>query len=305
MTALSTHDTKRSEDVRARLAVVSELAGDWVETVHALRAATAAYRPGELDGRLELFLWQTLAGTFPISAGRLEEYVEKAMREAKLHTSWTSPDETYETAVREFLHAVLDDDAVTGLLSDWQRATAAPVAATTLGQKLLQLVLPGVPDVYQGCESVSLSLVDPDNRRPVDHAALDRDLAALADWRAGGDRLDLPSAKLLVTSRALRLRRDHPEWFIGPDATYAPVATTSGSALALCRGDADGAQVVAVMTRLSVSLERFGGWGEHTVALPDAENGWVDELTGRTTPGGTARLADLLQDLPVVLLRRA
>jgi (1->4)-alpha-D-glucan 1-alpha-D-glucosylmutase len=265
----------------------------------------------ELDGRLELLVWQTLAGTFPISADRLEEYVEKAMREAKLHTSWTSPDEGYETAVREFLHALLADDAVTGLLSRWERSTAEPVAATTLGQKLLQLVLPGVPDVYQGCESLSLSLVDPDNRRPVDHARLDAELGGLEGWRPGGaaretrETLDLPRAKLLVTSRALRLRREHPEWFTGTDATYAPVATTSGSALAVGRGDADGVHVVAVMTRLSVSLERFGGWGEHTVALPEAEDGWVDELTGRTTPGGTARLADLMQDLPVVLLRRA
>jgi (1->4)-alpha-D-glucan 1-alpha-D-glucosylmutase len=307
MTALSTHDTKRSEDVRARLAVLSERSGDWVETVHGLRAATAAYRPVELDGRLELLVWQTLAGTFPISPDRLEAYVEKAMREAKLHTSWTSPDEAYETAVREFLHTLLADDAVTGLLSEWERSTAGPVAATTLGQKLLQLVLPGVPDVYQGCESLSLSLVDPDNRRPVDHARLDAELSGLEGRPPDGtspEALDLPRAKLLVTSRALRLRREHPEWFIGTDATYAPVATTSGSALAVGRGDAEGVHVVAVMTRLSVSLERFGGWGEHTVALPEAEDGWVDELTGRTTPGGTARLAELMQDLPVVLLRR-
>ncbi len=243
MTALSTHDTKRSEDVRARLAVVSELATDWVERVHALHAATAAYRPAEVDGRLELFVWQTLAGTFPISVERLEEYVEKAMREAKLHTSWTAPDAAYETAVREFLHALLEDEAVRELLRDWGRATAGPVAATTLGQKLLQLVLPGVPDVYQGCESVSLSLVDPDNRRPVDHAALGEALDALEQWRPGvTDDLDLAQAKLLVTSRALRLRREHPEWFIGETATYAPVATTSGSALALSRGDGAGAQ---------------------------------------------------------------
>jgi (1->4)-alpha-D-glucan 1-alpha-D-glucosylmutase len=195
---------------------------------------------------------------------------------------------------------------------EWLRATSDAVTATTLGQKLLQLVVPGVPDVYQGCESLSLTLVDPDNRRPVDHAALAERLDRLdrldavdpADAADASGLLDLARAKLLVTSRALRLRRQHPEWFVGPAATYAPIATTSGSALAVGRGDETGVQVVAVMTRLSVSLQRFGGWGEHTVALPESDTGWVDELTGRVFGSGPVQLAELLADLPVLLLRR-
>jgi (1->4)-alpha-D-glucan 1-alpha-D-glucosylmutase len=109
---------------------------------------------------------------------------------------------------------------------------------------------------------------------------------------------------LLVTTQTLRLRRAHPEWFVGPDATYAPVATTSGSAIALSRGDQTGPAVVAVMTRLAVSLNRFGGWGEHTITLPDSPAGWVDTFTGRPFDAGPVRIVDLLRDLPVALLRR-
>jgi (1->4)-alpha-D-glucan 1-alpha-D-glucosylmutase len=305
-TTLSTHDTKRAEDVRARIAVLSELPQEWAATVRALREASAAYRSPEVDGRLELLIWQTVIGTWPISADRLAQYVEKVMREAKLHSSWTSPDPAYESAVQEFVTALLIDPEVRSVIDDWTARAADPARVTTLGQKLLQLVLPGVPDVFQGCESVALTLVDPDNRQPVDHAELASTLLRLDDGLDPTDigALSLAEAKLLVTSRGLRLRREHPDWFIGPAATYAPVATTSGSALALSRGDADGPAVIAVMTRLSVSLERFGGWGEHTVTLPESGTGWVDVLTGRTVPGGPQRLADLLDALPVALLRR-
>jgi (1->4)-alpha-D-glucan 1-alpha-D-glucosylmutase len=304
MTTLSTHDTKRSEDVRARVAVLSELPQDWADLLRALREASVAYRSPEVDGQIELLIWQTLAGTWPITERRLREYVEKVMREAKLHSSWTSPDAAYESAVQDFVTALLVDPEVTRLLTDWTERTADAVRATTLGQKLLQLVLPGVPDVFQGCESVALSLVDPDNRRPVDHADLAGRLTRLDGVDLEPARLDLADAKLLVTARTLRLRRDRPAWFVGEQATYAPFATTSGSALAVSRGDEDGPGVIAVMTRLSVSLNRFGGWAEHTVTLPESETGWTDELTGRAFAAGPQRLAELLADLPVALLRR-
>ena len=311
MTTLSTHDTKRSEDVRARLAVVSEVPQDWADTLRMLREACAAYRSPEVDGRIELLIWQTLVGTWPITQERLGRYVEKVMREAKLHSSWTTPDAAYESAVQDFVTALLVDPEVTRLLSEWTERTADAVRATTLGQKLLQLVLPGVPDVFQGCESLVLTLVDPDNRQPVDHADLAARLASLDRSDGTGSRAlgalgarSLADTKLLVTSRVLRLRREHPEWFTGADATYAPVATTSGSALAVSRGDGAGPGAIAVMTRLSLSLKRFGGWAEHTVTLPESEAGWTDELTGRVVSGGPQRLAELLADLPVALLRR-
>jgi (1->4)-alpha-D-glucan 1-alpha-D-glucosylmutase len=133
----------------------------------------------------------------------------------------------------------------------------------------------------------------------VDYAERRRRLARLD---GGAAPADLDDEKLLVVSRALRLRRDHPSWFLGEDASYVPVATTTGNAVAVGRGDADGVHVVAVLTRLSVSLAGYGGWHEHTVSLP--EGSWRDLLSGRTTDGGPARLAELLADLPVALLVR-
>ncbi|GAB3676252.1 malto-oligosyltrehalose synthase [Angustibacter aerolatus] len=300
MTTLSTHDTKRSEDVRARLAVLSELPTEWAGWLREAREAASAHRGVLLDPGTEYLLWQTLVGTWPITAERLHDYAEKAIREAKTHTTWTSPDEAYEAAVHGFVDGVLGDDAVTARIEEWVEQTAAPARAGLLGQKLLQLVLPGVPDVYQGTELVDLSLVDPDNRRPVDYAERRRRLAALDAGEAPGDVHD---EKLLVTSRALRLRRDHPDWFVGDEAAYTPVATTTGNAVAVGRGAGDRVEVVAVVTRLAVSLASYGGWREHTVSLPEGR--WRDELTGREVDGGQVPLHALLGDLPVALLVRA
>jgi (1->4)-alpha-D-glucan 1-alpha-D-glucosylmutase len=298
MTTLSTHDTKRSEDVRARLAVLSELPTAWAETVRGWWSAAAPHRDPLLDARTEYLVWQTLVGTWPISAERVHAYVEKAIREAKVRTSWTSPDTDYEDAVHRFVDGVLADDHIAASVESWLADTAEAVRVGVLGQKLLQLVLPGVPDVYQGTELVDLSLVDPDNRRPVDVAERRERLARLD---SGANPRDLSGEKLLVTSRALRLRRDHPDWFVGPGAQYQPVATTTGNAFALGRGDGT-VQVIAVVTRLAVSLARYGGWQEHQVFVPDGE--WVDVLTGRTVDGGAVRLAELLTTLPVALLVR-
>jgi (1->4)-alpha-D-glucan 1-alpha-D-glucosylmutase len=146
---------------------------------------------------------------------------------------------------------------------------------------------------------VDLSLVDPDNRRPVDFGERRERLARLD---SGANPRDADDEKLLVTSRALRLRRDHPDWFVGESAQYHPVATTTGNAFAVGRGD-DDVRVVGVVTRLAVSLARYGGWQEHTVFVPDGA--WRDVLTGREVQGGAVRLADLLDQLPVALLTRS
>jgi (1->4)-alpha-D-glucan 1-alpha-D-glucosylmutase len=162
-----------------------------------------------------------------------------------------------------------------------------------------------VPDVYQGCELVDLSLVDPDNRRDVD---FDERRARLSRLDAGEKPADLDDEKLLVTSRVLRVRREHPDWFVGPGSAYLPLPTSTGHAVAFGRGTAgvDGAsaqvRAVAVATRLPVALERHGGWSGHTLALP--EGAWRDVLTGRTTIGGSVRLAELMADLPVAFLVR-
>ena len=290
MTTLSTHDTKRSEDVRARLLCLTEVADEWGREVTGWRAQTA-HRPAELDANTEYLVWQTLVGAWPITAERLTAYLEKATREAKRHTTWTEPDEAYDEAVRTFAEQVLADEALTGRITAFVDRLAPLFRASVLGQKLVQLTMRGIPDVYQGCELVDLSLVDPDNRRPVDYGARVKRLEQLD----GSAPNDLDDEKLLVVSRTLRLRREHPEWF-GPDAAYEPLATSSDHAVAFSRGDA----VVTVVTRLAAALERSGGWGDATVTLPGG--GWRDVLTGASHRGGEVSLARLLDRLPVCLL---
>jgi len=299
MTTLSTHDTKRSEDVRARLGVLSELPAAWSAHIDTVRAATAAVRPALLDGRTENLLWQTLAGTWqdgPLPQDRLAAYLTKAVREAKEHTRWTAPDTAYEQAVLAFAADALATPEVVAAYEAWSRRTAVGVRAATLGTKLVQLTLPGVPDVYQGTEVPSIALVDPDNRRPVDVAALS---AALDRLEAEAPR-GLADEKLLVTSRALRVRRAHAAAFIGPAAGYQPLPTSSGNALAFARTLDGTPRAVTVATRLALALEHLGGWGTHAVALP--EGSWHDVLTGRDVPGGLVRLGTLLDRLPVALL---
>ncbi len=322
MTTLSTHDTKRSEDARARLAGLAELPLEWAGAVHQWRELASGHRSpdGWPDRETEYLFWQTVVATWssagPAHPDRIVQYLSKATREAKLHTSWTSPDAAYDSAVESFARAVLAEPAVLAAVGAFCEQLAEPTRVAVLGQKLVQLTMPGVADVYQGTEIVDLSLVDPDNRRPVDYERRSRLLAALDDAGPAGDRPitetlarfsddeRLDAEKLLVTSRVLRLRREHPEWFTG--GGYTPVATSAGNAVAFGRGlnsGSDGAvNVVSIATRLPVALARYGGWGQHTVSLP--EGAWTDRLTGRTVPGGSVRLADLLADLPVALLVR-
>lgn len=307
MTTLSTHDTKRSEDVRARLAVLTEYPREWEQCVSELRAATAESRPVLLDGGTELFLWQTLAATWTlpgtaagaevISADRLTKYLTKAIREAKLHTSWTAPDEAYEEAVLEFATACLANPEVAAALDAFTELTFQSVRANVLGQKLIQLTMPGVPDLYQGCEVVDLSLVDPDNRRPIDYYRRAGVLGSLMM----NPPADLDAEKLLVTSRALLLRRDHPEAFRGPDADYRPVSLNTGHAVVFERGykDSETPVAIAVATRVQSGLNETG-WGDAELVLPNLR--FLDVLSGQEYSGGATPLADILATLPVALL---
>ena len=191
----------------------------------------------------------------------------------------------------------LADERCAAALDDFTATVAESVRCIVLGTKLLQLAMPGVPDVYQGCEVVDLSLVDPDNRRPVDFAAR-ADLLAAVD---ASHQQSLDAEKLLVTSRALRVRGQHPDAFRGESATYAPVPSTSGHAVAFARGTSDGGvTAVAVATRLPTLLAERGGWGEHQVILPELP--FVDVLTGQEFDGGATLLAEVLATLPVALL---
>ncbi|MDQ2723526.1 MAG: malto-oligosyltrehalose synthase, partial [Actinomycetota bacterium] len=305
MTTLSTHDTKRGEDVRARINVLSEVPELWAQSL--ARWEEVAPSP---DGAMGSLLWQAVFGAWPVQGigtdgrtadqvpqlrERLHAYAEKAVREAGTRTEWNDVDTEFESVLHDWLDAVLDGP-VAASMTELVTGLAPNGWSNSLGQKLLQLAGPGVPDVYQGTELWEDSLVDPDNRREVDYAARAELLSSL----------DTPSvdasgaAKLLVVSRALQLRRERPASFVG--GTYAPVLAEGEAAqhlIGFSRGPVDGdPDVVALATRLSVSLD---GWGTTTVPLPEGE--WTDRLTHRTY-AGTVRAGDLLATLPVALLAR-
>jgi malto-oligosyltrehalose synthase len=292
LTTLSTHDTKRQEDVRARLAALAEIPRIWegeVRLWHDL--AVRHVPPPEPD--IEYLMWQTLAGAWPIDRGRLGGYLLKAAREAKTRTSWTDPDPGYEAALAAFAGAALADAELTGRIADFCGLFAPYARVNSLGAKLVQLTMPGVPDVYQGCELTGLSLVDPDNRRAVD---FDRRRLMLAALDAGESPDGLDQEKLLVTSRALRLRREHPDWFRGSYEPLASVGPAAAHALAFARGG----RAVTVATRLPAGLLRGGGWAD--TALPLPEGRWRDALTGTVVTGPRALLGALTARYPVALL---
>ncbi len=288
MTTMSTHDTKRSEDVRARLLAAAGNPPAWRAAWEPVR--DAADRLG-VDRPTAYLVLQTLVGAWPIEHERLEEYLVKATREAKRRTTWTDPEQEYESRVIELARVAADDQwlrsAVTGLVEASDDATRA----TVLGQKLLQLTIPGVPDVYQGCEVVELSLVDPDNRRPVPYDELSERLDRLEH---GDPPRDLDDEKLLVTSSVLRLRRSDPG-ALGAAAGYEPLRGTGPHLVGFVRGG-----TLVLVTRWPSRLAGGGGWGEATVVLPAGS--WTDRLTGRRVTGGSQPVADLLTDLPVAML---
>jgi (1->4)-alpha-D-glucan 1-alpha-D-glucosylmutase len=291
LTTLSTHDTKRGEDVRARISVLAEVPLEWERTLTGLREAVLID-----DGPLEHLLWEAIIGAWPASRERLHAYAEKASREAGTSTSWSDPSEDFERRIHDLVDSAFDDPHVGELIEGLLATITVPGWTNSLSAKLIQLTAPGVPDVYQGSELWELSLVDPDNRRPVDFELRRRLLADL-------DRGTLPAldatgaVKLLVTSRALRLRRDHPELF----TRYAPLpayGSAARHAVVFDRGD-----VATVATRLPVALAANGGWRDTTIVL--AGRPIVDVITGRHFEGGTLHLADVLDRYPVALLAPA
>jgi (1->4)-alpha-D-glucan 1-alpha-D-glucosylmutase len=300
MTALSTHDTKRSEDVRARLAVLSELPEEFAAAVRRWSArlclSPTVPPPGIDKPSLNLLAWQSLVGAWPISTARLTEYLLKAAREAKIRTTWTETDDAFEATVTAWPDAVLGDEALIDDVLRFVERITLPGWSNALGQKLLQLAGPGVPDVYQGTELWDLSLVDPDNRRLVDYRPRRELLARITQgWLPDVD--DTGAAKLLVTQRTLTLRRDRPDLFTGYRALTAE-GTAAQHAVAFTRS----ADLVAVATRLPVGLAEHGGWRETVLPLPDGT--WQDTLTGNEFDRLPA-LGDLLARYPVALLVRS
>jgi (1->4)-alpha-D-glucan 1-alpha-D-glucosylmutase len=301
MVTLSTHDTKRSDDVRARLAVLSEIPQEFAAFLQSAAKVNASFRQDNYpDPNTEYFLYQTLIGAWPIDADRAKAYMLKAMREAKQQTSWVQNNQLYEEALNAFIESVLTHQPFLDLLEKIVTRVLLPGRVNSLAQTLLKHTAPGVPDLYQGGELWDLSLVDPDNRRPVDYR-LRRDLLKLAlkaTPQTLAPRLPDPSdeglPKLFLITIALHLRKEHPDFF-GPEALYTPIEAqgpASGNVIAYSRGT----NLITIAPRLSVDLD----WKDTTITLPPGL--WHNALTGAQDLTGALPLTSLLTDFPVALL---
>ena len=296
--ATTTHDTKRSEDVRARLALLSEAPTLWADAVHRWAALNREHWPAEPDRNAEYLLYQTLVGAWPISKERVWTYMNKAVREAKLQTSWTNPDQAYEDNLKAFIDNILNDR---NFVADLEGLVASLVPfgwINSLAQTLLKLTVPGIPDLYQGTELWALSLVDPDNRRPVDYK-LRRQLLRVVKSATVEEILKrsgegLP--KLWTIQRILTLRRAQPGLF-GPGASYEPLSADGSRAdhvVAFMRGNG----AIAVVPRLVFKLA--SRWEDTVLQIPAGR--WRNHLTGDLVEGGRVRLAQLMARFPVCLL---
>ncbi|HJD80539.1 malto-oligosyltrehalose synthase [Kitasatospora aureofaciens] len=288
MTVLSTHDTKRSADARARLAVLAEQPDAWAAEAAAWSTAAG---PG-FDRDADWVLWHTLVAAWPITPDRLVAALLKAAREAKLHTSWTAPDTGYEQALERRARAVFGNAGLLPRIEGLVHSLAPYARSNTLAAALLHLTVPGVPDLYQGSEEPLYTLVDPDNRGVVDLGALAVRLTDAAAPRPG----DLAREKLHLTATALHLRRS------GPLGAYRPLAAAGPAGdhlLAFARGE----DVVTAVTRLPYGLARAGGWRDEVLELPGGAP-WTDQLSLRSFPAGPVPVAELLTTYPVALLSR-
>jgi len=293
MTVLSTHDTKRGEDTRARISALAEIPNEWAAFVSRRRSVLSLG-----DGPFENLLWESIVGAWPREREALHAYAEKAAREAGTSTTWTRPAPGFERELRRLVDSLFDDPATRSDVEAMVTRLGPAGRSNGLAAKLLQLAGPGVPDVYQGSELWERSLVDPDNRRPVDFA-LRRELLARIDAGELPEVDETGAAKLLVTSRTLRARRDHPELF----DRYLPLPAVGDAAGHVVAADRGGA--IPVATRLPFGLERLGGWGDTALLVPAGR--YVDVFTGESIDaaddeGAGIPLAALLKRYPVALL---
>ena len=301
MLASSTHDTKRGEDVRARLVLLSEMPKVWGETVREWMRRNTPHRTGkDPDPATEYLLYQTLVGAWPIESERVTAFLQKAIREAKLRTSWTQPDSAYEDSVLEFARHLLDDDGFRTAVEAFVTPLLFPGRVNSLAQTLIKCTAPGVPDFYQGTELWSLDLVDPDNRRPVDFGRRSQLLAELDALSPDQilARIDEGLPKLWVIREALALRHRRPEAF-GPLGGYEPIAVRGKKAehaVAYQRGET----ALTLVPRLILGVA--DDWGDTIVTLPKGR--WRNCLSGITFGAGNHRVAEILAPFPVALFER-
>jgi (1->4)-alpha-D-glucan 1-alpha-D-glucosylmutase len=296
MLASSTHDTKRSEDVRARLSLLSEIPAEWERTIH--EWSTSNYTPSP-DQNTEYLIYQTMVGAWPLEKERLLAYVEKATREAKRKTSWMAPNEDFEKATAKFVEGLYSNRQFMQSLENFVERLLTPGRINSLAATLLKLTSPGVPDTYQGSEIWDLSLVDPDNRRPVDYCNRRKLLHELKAMPATEvmKRMDDGLPKLWTIYQALRARQKRKGSF-GEFGSYTPIyaqGQLSDCVVAFQRST----NVVAVVPRLLMKLQS-AGWGDTSIAVPPGD--WTNVLSGAQVKGEEVALTGLFDAFPVALL---
>ncbi|MDO5747131.1 MAG: malto-oligosyltrehalose synthase [Actinomycetaceae bacterium] len=304
MTCGTTHDTKRCEDVRARIAVMSHYPDQWLSTVHQMRSITATIRPSFDCGAAENLLYQTLAGTWSRSAGdelsddRLVEYLRKSVREQKTWTQWTAVDDNAERQFFDFALAVKNMEQIHDILNNWADLTEDAVRATLLSTKVLQMTLPGVADIYQGEELTRTSLVDPDNRRSVD---FDHRHSLLSGLQRASTPHGLNEEKLHITSKICQVRQRHRDVFVSGHTTYEALPTSSSYVYGFTRSTTpDRPQIAVVASRLYGMIDKQGGWSHEEVVLPQGR--WHDALTRSQYHGGSILVATLFSRFPAAVL---
>jgi (1->4)-alpha-D-glucan 1-alpha-D-glucosylmutase len=311
LSATSTHDTKRSEDVRARISVLSEMSDAWTREARRWSAMTEHLRKdGVPDANEELLIYQTLIGMWPLDEEevdtvpeRLRQYLEKAAREAKTHTSWIAPNPEYEQRLLDFAARILEHEEFRAALIRFARRVAFHGFLNSLAQIVLKATSPGVPDFYQGSELWDLSLVDPDNRRPVDY---ERRMSMLRKLES---KFELPTllrrwadgrVKLFTTWRSLATRARHAEAF--RRGAYKPLRCQSPNVVAFMRGDDIVVAVPRLTTQLGKTVPLGEVWGEHALPVSGA---WRNVYTEETSAGDSLPLARAFASFPVAILERA
>ncbi len=299
MLASSTHDTKRSEDVRARISLLSEMPSLWREALNRWQEANDKYKKDDLpDRNTEYLLYQTMLGAWPISTDRLVAYMQKVCREAKQRTNWLAPNEQFESATRQFIEAICHDCSFLSDFEKFLQSLIEPGRINSLSQTLLKFTAPGVPDTYQGEELWDLSLVDPDNRRPVDYDLRRRLLAELPklDAKEVLRRSEEGLPKLWTIYHALRVRHQRGAAFSDSGA-YSPLYARGAKQkhlVAYRRGD----DIIVLVPRLNWELA--GDWQDTSVELPAGN--WFNVLTRGQLSGGSAQLSEIFRFFPVALL---
>jgi (1->4)-alpha-D-glucan 1-alpha-D-glucosylmutase len=302
MTTLSTHDTKRSDDVRARLAAITEIPELWKTALCRWSCGNEHLRNGSFpDRNTEYFLYQTMVGAWPIDKDRLIAYMEKATREAKQQTSWTQNNKEFEDALRGFIEQILESQEFLASLEEFVGRVRHAGRINSLAQTLLKFTAPGVPDTYQGSEIWDLSLVDPDNRRPVDYELRRQMLNELHNGMEVDEitrKMESGMPKLWLVHNALCLRKQHPEWF-GAQASYTPLIV-DGPKSEYMISYRRGGHMIALAPRWPLKLGN--DWSGTTIELPRGQ--WKNILTGDAVEGGVRSVQSLLERFPVALLTR-